>query len=1444
MDIISHVQEMLAKDTLSAYIALGIAGVCGVLMLLGALAGIRRGLMRQGVRFLTIIASVAISFFAATGITNGVLGFFEGKTLTEAIEQLAGSEALEGMEPIVLAIMNGISPAAVQQVLALPFAIFVAPIAFVLVFLIVSLLMGIVHKIISGACGFTKRKNNALTRLLGFVLGAFQGIVVTAVVLVPVSGLLGMIGNTVAQIERLEDASVMASTGDQDDDASDALDMSAVLDIYDEYLRDAVESPVLKLTNTLGGEFLSKQISTVKIAGKKQDARATIPSLVEIAVDAMSLADLDIENLTEDDKDTITGLIDKLMAEPLTSTIIVEGFRAVANAVVDEDAGILDELELEAPLDDIIAAAVSVYTNSTVETVKSDLVTMCEVLFIVADSDLIANAEDIDPIELILAPDEENLIIRVLEVVAQNPNFNGIVLGSFDVLAESIENGELELPEEMESFMFAIDPVIAHFADMESLDGIVADVKTLVAVMRDLDGAGVFDEDSELALEDFIFAEEGETPLINVMLGRFVGNSALDAMIMDIIGGAAEAIKNGEIDEMPEEMDEYLFLITPVLDHFGAMTSVSGIIADIDSIIDIYVLIDESGITSDDYDEDNMLDDLLFGDDPLIDAVLDLVDENDALEELIVDIIAGAATAIKDGDLPVFDDADIPEDIMNIVMEIIGVIGETDSAATLKADIQVVKDVYELLDGVEFDEDTDYIELLFGSEEGEDSVIISALTILANSRFDDAVLTAIQTLAGDPAFLEDADEETVEIIKPFLDVFKGEVAEGEDPITLLDIVEDVEAIQEIIILLNDSGAFKEDADVATILFIVADDKDKALIETIVEKLGTTDFKEPLINAYKALAMKDEDGNYLLLDGSDALTASIVGPLLEVIGSTATYDQVEKDIGYIVDVITLMDDAGLLDDSSDIDELEAIFGREGEEDSILVQIITVFEGTRYDEALTEALTGTIGDELDHLGDDPTMAVVTKAMFNLLNGLDNLTEVKENINALGDVIVILEVSGDGDMLVLLTKDTDGNTPIHKAIAELTTPELQTFFVEVVTGLAEGVINYYDGIEGDDEIEIELGELDESTHAFIVSIMEVLVGIKNDESLTTSAAQVAQIDADVATIANVIEILEKNDLITSDGIVNIDVVTIFTAPAVDAVAGETAIDLILDEFDNNEHLNPVLLSLAQSLADDIDLINVGAPFDMLVSAVADVFAASTSDSVVDDIRTVSDVFVILVDAGVLEENADAVAILSEKDTQDKTVVDRIVDTLKTNDNTKSIVTDFTKISLSLIVNNQTQSGAIGGASNPEEIEQTYNDAKVELDSVVADTVIVTDGVKYSEKTEEEKEAAVENVSNAITEALNNTLKSEDDNTQEPVISEEVAKNMAEFVLENFGDKTMEDLIEEELYVPTVDANGDVVTDSVTGDVIYEISDSAVSDVILSYYNAWLAAQQNAGN
>ncbi len=1532
MDIISHVQEMLAKDTVTAYIALGIAGVCGVLMLLGALKGLSRGLTRQTVRFLTIIASIVISVLAATGITNALIGFFDGKTLQEALTELGAGEAFAEMDGLALAILNAIDPSAVQQILALPMTLIVAPIVFVLVFIFISAIMLIVHAIISGACGFTKKRNNWWTRLAGLALGAVQGLVVAAAILVPVSGLMGIVSDTVAQIERLDEQTVMASTenGGGDEDEGE-FDVSEILAMYDEYLADVAESPALKLVNKFGGNLISKQLSTVKIGGQKQDARQTIPSLVGIAVDAMGLADIDITALTQDDKDTITGIIDKIMAEPLTRDIIVAGFKAAANAI-GSNSELLEDVP--APFDEIVASAISVYGNSTAATVKSDLGTLCKVFFIVADSGILAETDELDPIALITAPDDENMIILVLNAFAENPNFNTIVLDAFDILADAIKNGEIEdLPEEINSFAFAINPVLDHFAEMTSLTGIVDDVKTMLAVMRDIAGTGIFEEDSEIAFEDFIFAEEGETPLIKTMLGRFVENEALDAMMMEIIAGAAEAIRNNEIEDLPEEMTEFGFVINPVLDHFADMSSISGIIADldtiiavmkdlddagmldedaefdievfllceegetplintilgrfaenaaldamimeiisgaaeaiedgtlelpeeseeyafllnpvlahfgdmesvddviadIDTVIEIYREIEESGITDDDFDEDELLNVLLLNEDCVIDAILDIVDENEALETLILEIITGAADEIVAGNLPLFEDSDMPEDIEDVLMEVIAVIAETDSITTLKGDIQVIQDVFALVGDIEFNEDTDYVELLFGAEEGEESVIIAALNKLAASRFDDAILGAIQAIASDPAFLEDADEATAEVIQPFLDVFTADEA------TLASITADIEVLQEVIILLNNSGAFEDGADALSILFVKEADEDETLILTVIGKLEATNFKDPLVNAYKSIATKDDNGNYLMLDGADALTASIVGPLLEEIARTASITDIKNDVGYISEAVTLLDSEGLLGDGSEenIDELEAIFGREGEEDSLLVQIIEIFEGTRYDDELTAALTETISDELD-AGSDPTMAVITKAMFNLLHGADNLTDVKADINALGDVIVLLEVSGDGDMLALLTKDGDGNTPINKAIDEFTTDDLQSFLLEVVTGLSGGVVNYYDGEAGDDDIEISLGELAEPTLSFVIAAMEVFAQIDTVDKL----------DRDVVTISNIIEILDTNGLMSDEGNISVDVVTIFTDPAVNAAANETVIDLILAEFEANSDLNPVLLALTRSLSADIDLINVGAPFDMLVASVADVFGRSTAETVVYDVQTVAEVFVILVDAGVLEENADAVGILSEKDEgTGETIVDRIVATLKTNDNTKPIVTDFTKISLSLMINGTTGEGAEGGASDFEEIEETYTEAKGELDNVVADNVIVTDGgTKYSEKTEEEKQEAIESVSGAISDALDNTLKEEGSTDDTPVVDEEVAKGMAEFVLENFGDKTMEDLVEEGLYIEVKDENGDVVTDT-DGNVKYEISDEAISDVILSYYNAWLAAQQNAG-
>ena len=123
MDIISHVTEMIEKATPSAYVALSVIGVLAVLVLIGALKGFTRGVTRQTVRLVTVGISALGAYFATTLLTDGVIGYFDGKTIEQVVLEIGFAEQLASLGGGVSAIVCGLSIETVQYILALALAV-------------------------------------------------------------------------------------------------------------------------------------------------------------------------------------------------------------------------------------------------------------------------------------------------------------------------------------------------------------------------------------------------------------------------------------------------------------------------------------------------------------------------------------------------------------------------------------------------------------------------------------------------------------------------------------------------------------------------------------------------------------------------------------------------------------------------------------------------------------------------------------------------------------------------------------------------------------------------------------------------------------------------------------------------------------------------------------------------------------------------------------------------------------------------------------------------------------------------------------------------------------------------------------------------------------------------------------------------------------------------
>lgn len=240
------------------------------------------------------------------------------------------------------------------------------------------------------------------------------------------------------------------------------------------------------------------------------------------------------------------------------------------------------------------------------------------------------------------------------------------------------------------------------------------------------------------------------------------------------------------------------------------------------------------------------------------------------------------------------------------------------------------------------------------------------------------------------------------------------------------------------------------------------------------------------------------------------------------------------------------------------------------------------------------------------------------------------------------------------------------------------------------------------------------------------------------------------------------------------------------------EEAVRSLVGRLGENPQLAKLVAGLAKAVSEASDTegfsLNLGDPYDGFVASFLDIFHDSDASNIEGDMRTLTEVYILLSDNGVLpafQENSDAVVDkLIAKDEDGTTVITKVIAELRANERTKPIVTELTKFSISLMA------GQVGVDGVTEE---TYESVKNGVKELLT--------IKKEEKTDEEYKEEVKTT-------LNNTLKENDIE-----VSDEIVSEMAQYVSDNYEDLHL--------------------------DEIEDIDDDKISDVLISYYDAYLKYQ-----
>lgn len=404
-------ENYMAADTTSFqasggwYISLGIYIFIALSVIIGALVGLRRGAPKMTVRLVTVIASAVGAFFISTLIVKGVNSAFEGKTLEEVIRSIYSS--YDGIDARIRDVIASFDAETAEYILMIPIGAVIAPLAFAFVFVILELLMLIIYKIITAIAGMSSYKTGKLSKGMGALIGAVQGVFVAAVILIPISGYSSLAS------EYRDDL----TCEEIPEDISDATQTA-----YTEWIDGVTDNVALKAVNTLGGRMTFDALSGVRVGEDKYTMTSELDIFVDVYVEAIGLSGTDWKSPTEDQKEKISNIADLLCRDEFTATIASGLLRGASNAV--HRGAIV--IPLEEPFKSLCEAATDTFLDSNRENLGEVVSTVKNCYFIIADSDAISalTSGDKDQISNLLTVTDENghtVITNLTNELNSNP---------------------------------------------------------------------------------------------------------------------------------------------------------------------------------------------------------------------------------------------------------------------------------------------------------------------------------------------------------------------------------------------------------------------------------------------------------------------------------------------------------------------------------------------------------------------------------------------------------------------------------------------------------------------------------------------------------------------------------------------------------------------------------------------------------------------------------------------------------------------------------------------------------------------------------------------------------------------------------------------------------------------------------------------------------------
>ncbi len=583
------------------------------------------------------------------------------------------------------------------------------------------------------------------------------------------------------------------------------------------------------------------------------------------------------------------------------------------------------------------------------------------------------------------------------------------------------------------------------------------------------------------------------------------------------------------------------------------------------------------------------------------------------------------------------------------------------------------------------------------------------------------------------------------------------------------------------------------------------ENDKTSIQNLVNSIENDDYKQELLaNILSAVATAlteentENDGELMnaVLSVFIDIDKTEVAPTLDLIVDAAflldTEDIGEEEINLLIDSVD--DDtrkakvlAKLLDAVA-----TALEDENAEDGDLMNAIITVFVGITGEEVV------------------PTLELMRDSLFMVDVDWKNMTEDEEE---------------DFDNLIASAKASTVKADTLAEILDSVATALEE--KESSDALVNAVLSVFIGIDGPTvapALEVirdsmfvadmdweDISEEDEDSLNTLIDIAkenatkaDILAEILDSVAASIEEESTDEDNGFVSAMLSVFEGIEGSEVAPTLEVIRDSMFMTGVEDWQNDIPDEDRSNLneLIDSVRGNEVKSEILATILDSVAGEFDdnTAEDAEPTEELMNSLFSVFDDVTKEEVVPTLEVVRDVLFMLDDENAMSSLSEDPALLSDifskTDENGELLIDRVIAKLNTNDNTKPLVSSFTKVSITIMAEKSNT-----GGDSITVTEETYDNVKSGVKDIV--NINQNHNAAEIEKGTEEYDNYVADVSDA----LSNTFV---ENGFE--VEKDVVDQMAEYVFDNHKEN------------------------------VDELSDDEANSIILNYYSAYLNSTANS--